>query len=235
MQYLGGKSRVAPHLARVMLAQANSPCYVEPFAGACSVAVRMASGFKHVYLSDASPDLIALWKAMQSGWVPPETISEDLYGELRHAPVSAVRGFAGYGCSFGGKWFGGYARDPKHGRNFARTAGSLLKNRVARLRNASFSCSDYRDVSIPVGSVVYCDPPYLGATRYTRLANFDSGEFWCWAAIQSRKASVYVSEYRAPVGWQPIWSSTPRVTLRRDSNSPRPTEHLWVYNGKDYT
>jgi DNA adenine methylase len=231
MQYLGGKSRIAGQLSEAILAStASRLTYVEPFLGAGSMAAMMVPHFVTSYLADASPDLIALWANLQDGWLPPESVSEQTYQELRNAPVSALRGFAGYGCSFGGKWFGGYARDPKQGRNFARTAGNLLLKRIKLIGSASFTCLDYRNMVVPDGSVVYLDPPYRAATKYARLDDFDSDEFWSVAEKWARHSSVFVSEYSAPDNWQSIWQSNPRVTMRVDSNSPRPTEHLWRFN-----
>lgn len=232
MQYLGGKSRIAKEIANVILDRALERwMYVEPFLGAGAVAAELAPYFSVAQLSDASPDLIALWQALKDGWQPPEQVSQEDYDAQRNAEISALRGFVGYGCSFGGKWFGGYARDPKHGRNFARTANNLLTKRIAALDNAEFSTSDYRDIPVFSGSVVYCDPPYRSMTGYARLAGFDSDEFWKRAEFWSKDATVFVSEYQAPKGWLSVWQATPRVTLRVDSNSPRPTEHLWVWTG----
>src|ERR1700750_2056717 len=108
---MGGKTRIAKDLARAMLASTSErDVYVEPFVGAGSVAAEMVPFFDGAILSDASPDLIAMWQALQNGWEPPENVTLEEYEAQRHAPVSALRGFVGYGCSFGGKWFGGYAR-----------------------------------------------------------------------------------------------------------------------------
>jgi DNA adenine methylase len=230
MKYMGGKSRIAKQIAATILASTNERSYYfEPFVGAGSVAAQMVPHFEHSYLSDASPDLIALWTALQQGWEPPEVVTEEMYQHYRNAPVSAMRGFVGYGCSFGGKWFGGYARnDPRPGRSSsAINAGRLLGERMRAVSGASFHNLDYRDLFIPNGSVVYCDPPYAGTTGYGRTGAFDSDEFWKWATALSRYATVYVSEYSAPEGWRSVWSATPRVTMRVDDNKARATEHLW--------
>lgn len=229
MQYLGGKSRIAKEISQVMLAATDErSVYVEPFVGAGSVAAQMMPHFETAFLSDASPDLIALWQALQQGWQPPDTVTAEMHQALKDAPVSALRAFVGYGCSFGGAWFNTYARDPKHGRNFARTAANLLAARLEVIGTAWFDCLDYRDVPITDGAVIYCDPPYRGKTRYDRLPDFDSDTFWAWAEMQADRSAVFVSEYQAPEGWRAVWTGTPRVTLARGSNSPRPTEGLWV-------
>lgn len=230
MQYLGGKSRIAKDIARVILELTDDrQHYVEPFVGAGSVAAELAPHFTDAVLSDASPDLIELWRALQDGWTPPASVSKEEYQEQRYAPVSALRGFVGYGCSFGGKWFGGYAAN-NDGRNYARTGGALLAKRIIPLKAATLYNLDYRDLVIPDGAVVYCDPPYRNATKYDRLADFDSDEFWKVAESWSERSTVFVSEYEAPEGWRSVWQAKPRVTLRKDTNDCRSIEHLWVYD-----
>jgi DNA adenine methylase len=229
MQYLGGKSRIAKELVRVMLSSTSERgTYVEPFVGAGSVAAGMVPHFRTACLNDASPDLITLWQALQQGWQPPETVSEDEYRAQRNAPVSALRGFVGYGCSFGGKWFGGYANSIKNHGKYAHFAHNSLLKKLESIRGAEFTNLDYRDLFIPHRSVVYCDPPYRDATKYTRLEDFDSDQFWKFAEDWSKCATVFVSEYSAPEGWRSVWSATPKMTLKRGDNVSTATEHLWI-------
>lgn len=238
MQYLGGKSRIAKPISEIILAaRGERHFYVEPFLGAGSVALRVAPLFPRAVLTDLSPDLVKLWKAVQRGWTPPTTLTEDEYRALRHAKPSALRGFAGFPCSFGGKWFGGYARDPKGGRNFAESASRSMVARGKALSDALILRADYRDVlaSVPLhDAVIYADPPYAGTTAYGNVESFDSAEFWremkrCAAA----GARVFVSEYIAPKGWHSVWSADPISTLRRDNIESsgeirRASEHLFT-------
>lgn len=233
MQYMGGKSRIAKQVAATILASTNERSYYfEPFVGAGSVAAQMVPHFKRAYLSDASPDLIALWEALQRGWTPPENVTEDMYAFQRNAPVSALRGFVGYGCSFGGKWFGGYARHsgkccPIPTSSAIHSSSSLVR-KAGRVSGANFFCLDYRDLLIPNGSVVYCDPPYAGTTGYGHTGAFDSDEFWKWVTSMAHYATVFVSEYSAPDGWHSAWSAAARMNLRADDNVSKATEHLWT-------
>lgn len=222
MQYMGGKSRIAKPIADIIVAaRGDRTFYVEPFLGAGSVALRVASSFTRLVLADSSPDLVKLWRAVQRGWVPPTTLSEDDYRALRHAKPSALRGFAGFPCSFGGKWFGGYARDPKGGRNFAESASRSMVKRGETLRDALIMRADYRDVvsSIPLHkAVIYADPPYAGTTAYGNVESFDSAEFWREMKFCVKAgAIVFVSEYAAPKGWREVWGSDPISTLRREN------------------
>lgn len=54
-----------------------------------------------------------------------------------------LTGFVGFGCSFGGKWFGGYAKNKTNTNYALQSKKSLLKD-MATLIDAEFTCSDYR-------------------------------------------------------------------------------------------
>ena len=56
-----------------------------------------------------------MWKALQSGWEPPDIVTEAEYQYIKdHKDEDpALAGFVGFGCTFGAKWFAGYARDKR--------------------------------------------------------------------------------------------------------------------------
>ena len=87
-------------------------------------------GFSRKLLNDRHEYLIAMLQGVQQGYNLPEHITLEQYRYIRENkdadPVLA--GFVGFGCSFGGKWFGGYARN-KTGTNYAeQSKRSLLKD-----------------------------------------------------------------------------------------------------------
>ena len=104
----------------------------------------------------------------------------------------ALTGFVGFGCSFGGKWWGGYAKD-KRGDDYCGQAKRGLLKDFPGVRSATFTCLDYHDVEIPDGAVVYCDPPYVNTTGYT-VGQFDTNEFWNYMRQLSKRCDVYISE-----------------------------------------
>lgn len=236
MHYLGGKSRIASKIAAVMLAKTTSRrVYVEPFTGGGAVAAVMTPWFYEARLSDAMPDLIMLWKAVQDGWVPPTRITAAQYAELKDAPSSVIRGYTGFAASFGGKWFGGYtppARGFSSGksvrRNRVAAASRSMTRKAERIgKRATFTCADYRDLIIPDDAVVYCDPPYDGTTAYKGLPAFRSDEFWAWAEKLSGRCDVFVSEYKAPPGWKPVWHGRPQASLAKDDQTGHADEYLF--------
>ncbi len=166
MRYLGGKSKIAKRLAAII---GTGEEFLEPFMGGGAMTAALAPNFSYGRASDIHPDLIMLWQALSSGWIPPSRISEEEYYAIKESPPSALRGFCGFGPSWGGKFFGGYARGGN--RNYAyETKKSLLRD-IELMKNVSFSCIDYRLLSPSQNCVVYADPPYAETTGYSDSFN----------------------------------------------------------------
>ena len=147
MRYQGGKSRIAKQLANTITnissqreRERESNCFVSLFCGSCSVESKV-EGFSRKILNDKHEYLIELLNGVKNGYDLPEHISEEEYKYIReHKDEDKVlSGFVGFGCSFGGKWFGGYARN-KTGTNYAlQSKRSLLKD-MNNLMDAEFIC-----------------------------------------------------------------------------------------------
>ncbi len=236
MQYVGGKFRSAKYIAEQVRAhrRPDQTRYVEPFLGGGATFSKIAPDFAEASGSDVEPNIVLMWQAAQSGWIPPSDVSEELYASLRHAEPSALRGFVGFG---GGKWFGGYARSrsgaaPNY--NYAAGASRSVVKQAAAMRHARIICGDYRELEVLPTDVVYCDPPYAGTTGYTTGA-FDSEELWRTAEAWARSgATVLVSEYSAPVGWVEVWSrGLPNYLRGADQRAEERTERLFVWGGED--
>ena len=224
MRYMGGKYRTAKETARICnLALAHSPpgtAYVEPFCGALGVAQYVNPTGPKI-LGDINTYLIAMWKAVQAGWIPPSEVSEDLYREVKankdRFPPELVA-FIGFGCSFSGKFFGGYIKSHESNKDPIGASAKRVRERSSVCRSASFHLGDYKAISTPPGSVIYCDPPYQETTGYSdgsKSVPFDSRAFWQWCVGMSEIGNtVIVSEY----------SETP----------PVPCVQLWAVEGKQW-
>jgi DNA adenine methylase len=192
---MGGKTRIGKEIANVI--QSYSPHnYAEPFCGMFSVGRHVCC--KKKYASDINPDLILLLQAIQSGWEPPGAVSEEQYNELKHSPSSALRGFVGFGCSFYGKFFGGYARE--RDRDFTGNARSSLLKLAPDIKDVVFTNTSYVAQEWDV-DLIYCDPPYASTTDFGTV--FNTEEFWEW--VRSRKEVVLISEYVAPSDFDIVW------------------------------
>lgn len=240
MRYVGGKSKIASRIAGAILGATDTrDLYLEPFVGGGSVLAKLAPHFKQSLAGDAHEDLILMWNEVQRGWEPPAVIRER-YQELRYdSNPSAERGFAGFGGSFGGRWFEGFARGGYNADGTARNHQAESVRAVTRIRDAiagsavSFQWRDYRTwptEDAPV-HVIYCDPPYAGSLHDYKSGAFSTEEFWDHAQHWAEGGHhVFVSEYKAPDGWVSIWEGAKRQSLVVGS-SPRDmrTERLFVY------
>lgn len=232
MRYLGGKSRISTQLSNVVnttFGERGERVFVSLFCGSCAIESKVNADVK--ILNDKHPYLIAMWRALQDGWIPPEEISKEQYKYIKEHKDEdmALSGFVGFGCSFGGKWFGGLAAN-KRGDNYCRRANKSVLKDMGGLQNATFLCLDYKDVEIPQGAIVYADPPYDNTTGYS-LGDFDSNEFWDYARKLSETNIVLISEEKAPDDFVSIWhKEQKRMIDNVNKNIFTRTENLFVHN-----
>jgi DNA adenine methylase len=214
MKYMGGKSRIAKPIG-AFLKSLRKPgqLYIEPFVGAASVMCEMAAGGP-AEAFDVHPDLILMWQALQTGWVPPARVSPAEHCRLRHARPSARRSFVGFACSFGGKFFGGYARSKNCPRGYAREGRSSLAKKIERLRTVKFMCADYQTLR-PAGALIYCDPPYKGTAGFSGTPKFNHDRFWEIMRQWSRNNTVVVSECSAPPDFVAVLGIRVPATMRK--------------------
>ena len=200
IRYIGGKTRLARKIfnkIKEYVKEQNFSSYKEPFFGGGSMSQFSAALNISRFCSDNKEDLILFYKELQKGWLPPKEISEDLYSSLKNEKPSPLRGYAGFACSFGGKWFGGYARDKTKRRNLINESYVRVVKSLPYIKDIYFKCSDYLSIPIEQGTLVYCDPPYKGVLGYGGKFNHDL--FWETCRTWSKRgAAVFVSEYEAP-------------------------------------
>lgn len=219
MKYLGGKERIAKQIVEFLESERDfAQLYVEPFMGSGAIFYRM-TGPK--IGGDLHPDLMLMWQALQNGWTPPTELSEAEYLELKNQTESSpLRAFAGFGCSFGGKWFGGYAREK--GRNFAMNAhNSLMKKKDGlhpdwtELRQGHYGWATGIE-----DAIIYCDIPYRFTTKY--MFDFWHDDFYTWARKVSKRNKVFVSEYQMPDDFKCVFEINRNLELKsKDGNQAR--------------
>jgi DNA adenine methylase len=139
-----------------------------------------------------------MFKALQEGWIPPKELTKEEYDYIKNNPDEKpyLTGFVGFGCSFAGKWFGGYAKDNTN-RNYCLNAHNSILEKMKNLMNTTFECKDYKELN-PENCLIYCDPPYKGTTPYYKkiLGEFPYDIFLDWIHKQSKNNLVLVSEYK---------------------------------------
>jgi len=225
VQYLGGKTGSIKHIVPIINSYTEAAPYLEPFCGGCSVVSRVQAPFRAA--SDTHPYLIKLLKAVQQGWEPPSlVVSEDEYQDLKARPEThdpAWVALVGFGASFGGKWFGGYAREGS--RPFLAEAWRSLRKKMDFMADVHFGEGSYSEYTDLEDMVVYCDPPYAGTTGYSGTSSFDQEAFWQWCREAAKRNTVLVSEFTVPDGCETLWSADRKMDLRAGDGGVR-TEKL---------
>lgn len=230
MKYMGSKARHAKEILPIILAgREDGKWYVEPFVGGANV-IDKVDGPR--IGADYNPYIIALWQAVADGWIPPDVVTEDEYADARTGgEVNAKTAFIGFGCSYSGKWFGGYARgnDAKgNARNYCSESRKNVLKQAESLRGVHFVHASYDQMDIPPNSIIYCDPPYAGTTGYATGA-FNHDSFWQWCRDKVNEGhKVFVSEYTAPDDWVCVWSKEVNNTLAKDTGSKKGVERLFT-------
>jgi DNA adenine methylase len=230
MKYMGGKHRVAKHIVPLMLPYIKDTFY-EPFVGACNIvpALRKAGFEGHAYCSDAHAALITMWQHLQQGWQPPAFVTEAEYKAARLLPdTDPHKAFIGFACSWGGKYFGGYARDGRDHRGYAQEGINGLRPKVQYIYNTTFTHQSFFDPSfMPRNSVVYCDPPYADTTKFT-VGSFDTEAFWQKVRILAETNVVFISEHTAPDDIPCVWEKTLYTDIRRKDGKKTRNDCLFM-------
>lgn len=214
MRYLGGKARVGKKITAIINSIPASG-YWEPFVGGGWVIKDVKT--RPAYATDINNYLISLWQSIQRGWLPPGEITENMYLEIKNNKENYPKelvAFVGFGCSFGGKWFGGYCRDGT-GRNYAANAKNSLLSKMRTLGNVNFDEKDFCTSSENMkGWVIYCDPPYQNTTRYDFRSDFRHDVFWQKCREYSHDNFVLISEYQCPQDFVELASYPTKTDMR---------------------
>lgn len=204
MQYFGGKAKIAKELSSVLnkYLVGNDKPFIDAFCGSCNVISKIDD--KRIRIAnDKHKELIAMWQWVQQMGVDrlPTNVSRELYYYIKTSTTSPdwLKGFVGFGCSFAGKWWGGYG-ECKRGYNYAKGSANSLGRKMVGLKDVSFTCGNYFDIAIPaVPSIIYCDIPYKNTTGYS-IGAFNHEQFYAWAySMKALGHIVLVREYEMNV------------------------------------
>lgn len=207
--------------------------FVDLFCGSCNVVAEIDNKY-HRIANDKHKYLITMWKAMQKGWVPPDTCSEEEYKHIKSNldEDMALSGFIGFACSFGGKWFGGYARRKDAYRNYCIQGKRGNIKLIENMKNVVFENKDYKELDIPYGAIVYCDIPYKEKTQFSvrECGKFYHDEFYEWVEKNKYNFDIYISEYKesVPDGFEIVWEKESRTDLGNINNEKTKTTEVLI-------
>jgi len=233
MKYVGSKNRIAKDIIPILLEnRTNENCFVDLFMGGCNI-VDKVDGFR--IANDINPYLVACAEALSNGWLPPKTISEKMYYDVKYrkdAYDKALVGYIGFQLSYGAKWFDAYRKDNIGTRDYSLEAYDHIKKQTSKLKGIKFYNLDYRQVPIPANSIIYCDPPYRFTTAYkSNQAKLDYTVFWQWCRTKSKEGHyVYISEYNHPADFKCIWQKEILKNLADAECRETAIEKLVVYD-----
>ena len=217
---MGGKYMLKNNISAVMkeyIKPEDIDGYLEPFCGACSILAIMNQEYDCT-ASDYHPDLIELWKAVQDdSFMIPSDMTEELYNTIKEQPSpSALKAFVGFGCSFGGKYFAGYADKYKNDKNenYLKEVSNSIRKKKNKFKDVLFDCCSYDDWD-PHNMLIYCDPPYQETKNPVRYRTdnkkydiFDNNQFWKVMRKWSKDNYVFISETTAPDDFVKVWSKS---------------------------
>lgn len=251
MKYMGSKNRIAKELLPIILKDRKpGQWYVEPFVGGANMIDKVDG--KRIGC-DSNEYLIELLQHVQSEGELPDYVSEEEYSSARklikETGVRSVKripnwkvGFIGFCCSFGGKWFGGFARNVKKGdvnehlnkttRNYCSESKRNLIAQAPNIKDVVFRHMSYLDIKFKESCIIYCDPPYEGTTKYKD--KFDHIIFWDKVRQWVNEGhKVFVSEYNAPEDFVCVWQkdTLANFSLQNDIDKTR-TEKLFIHKSQ---
>jgi len=194
LKWAGGKYRLVDKL-KTQLPEGKR--LIEPFVGAGSVFLN--TEYDSYLLNDINPDLIALYKTVQTNLetyladsqtlFTPENNEKSQYYSFRekfnHTTDSYLRSILFLYLNRYG--YNGLCRYNKSG-GFNVPFGSYenpyfpekeLKSFSKKSQSATFLCESYQDTMkrAQKGDVVYCDPPYVPLSSTARFTSYSANDF----------------------------------------------------------
>ena len=227
MKYLGSKNKISKHLKPIIESYlVDKDVYIEPFVGGANMIDKI--NFNNKIGSDLNKYVIELLKVAQNNVeLIPSEIDEEEYNKVKNNKESFEEwyvGLVGFCATFGAKWFGGYARDRKTGRNIPAEGIKNLKKQAPNLKNITFKTCGYESYKDIKNAVIYCDIPYSGTTKYKD--SFDRERFINFLLELDESNVVLVSEYNMPEdNFTKIWEKEVKVSI---SQTKKTTEKLFI-------
>ena len=214
--YQGGKTQLGPifypeilKLEALLLAEKGTllPVLI-PMAGMLGIGRRfLAYGepVRSLTICDLNPEVVAVWQAIQQGWVLSE---EDLkcdtkeeYLEWREKPSSIERTAVKLCNAYNSVDDWGSYRCDKDSRHLKESKRRLLQVQPSMSRVTVLPAASYEKHVLSGGpALIIYDPPYLNNTyaRSNPFFKFDHTAYWATVRAQSVSNIVVTCEYVAP-------------------------------------
>lgn len=240
MKYMGGKGRIVNDILPIMLSNYNGNTFVDIFCGGCSVIEHVPNTYRRI-ANDKQKYLIAMWRVITTGGIPPMHIERDYYCDVRDSYNKNnenypdwIKGWVGFMGSFNGRFFdGGYSGHNVVGKN-GKARDYITENinntlsQIPKLNDVEWHYGNYYDLELPPVSLIYCDPPYKGTKQYSTSKNFDYEKFYQWCRDMKKEGhTVFISEYNMPQDFKCVWEKQITNAMHQ-TNTKKPTEKLFT-------
>lgn len=228
MKYMGSKARIAKHILPIILKdRKEGQWYVEPFVGGANMidkvdGNRIGSDLNHYVIDALNSIQNELHKLPKNN----TEFTELNYQKLRKGNYK-FKGYAGFAFSYAGKWLGGWRRDSLNKRDYVNESYKNAIKQNPNIQGVIFVKADYASLIIPDNSIIYCDPPYEGATKYKD--GFNHVLFWNWCREMKKLGhTMFISEYNAPGDFICVWETEISSSLTKDTGSKKAIEKLFT-------
>lgn len=256
MRYTGGKAAISQDIHDIIeqyesIIFGEIRPYIEPFAGAMSVAFKFALDNKNnninrkITICDANKDMTTLWSHLKKskGRDIPDYVSEKQYNEYKTGSRSSpLKGYIGSVYSFGGAMYGAY-RGRYQSLTKTKQEGKASKNKMMKIipllkfiqiipAKSYDACYTHLK---PRDSIIYCDPPYDTQSEKSNpnkfLRDFNHDKFWNQMRLWSKNNLVFISELEEniPEDFAIIWTKTIKRSFRSRSNNKDKNEALCIH------
>jgi len=238
MKYMGSKARIAKHILPIILKdRIEDQHYVEPFVGGGNmiekvVGPRTGADSDHFVIGALS----MIRDDVDS--IPKNNLEFTEYDYKKckagdDAYSAPLRGYAGFAFSFGAIWFSNWAKSvtsKKVPRDHVAEQYRAAIKQNPKLQGCELVVSSYLALEIPENSIIYCDPPYAGTTKYKD--DFNHEVFWEWCREKVTEGhKVFVSEYNAPDDFTCVWEK--EITSGLHVNTTKKgVEKLFVHHSQ---
>lgn len=222
MKYMGSKSRISKYILPIILKdRKEGQWYVEPMVGGGNLIDKVTG---NRIGSDINKYLISFLKAMQLNYFMPYLTREQVthVKNNKNEYPDYIVGWAGFCCSYSGKFFGGYAGSivTKEGnkRDYITEAINNYQKQSSLIKGVKLYNISYDLLYIPKNSIIYLDPPYKGTEGYR--IKFDHELFYEWCRkMKNIGHTVFISEYSMPEDFICIWSKELSSSLSANGKS----------------
>jgi DNA adenine methylase len=229
VKYMGSKNRHAKDILPILREEFTEGMqYIEPFVGGGNMIDKV--DFPVRIGCDISEDTInALISIRDHAEDLPRNsleFTEQDYNSVRKGINHPHSGYISYALSYAGKHWGGWRRDGKGTRDYVKEAFNNAQKQSPSLKGVTLLVRSVFDIHPQTKSLIYCDPPYRGTTKYK--VDFDHDRFYDWCRFIAKQGhTVIVSEYWMPEDFECVFEKSVKSSLTKDTGSLTATEKVY--------